>query len=353
VLRDLQFFDPPGTDNALMQSGYDREAALAQIARRLPDFLPSLEEERIPDIDAFVERRQPVIELPTSEHGELHAVPSLPTGYQARAELLDEFRATLLGGESGAAGITTPSRVGLYGHGGVGKSVLACALARDEAVRLAFPDGIYWVGVGEDPKIPVLQERLANQLGVDITGARTNSERRRLLAEAVRRRRCLVIADDVWSGEGASSFNLSGPSARVLFTTRNEQILTRPDLRATRLMVSALTREEAVVFVEHQIGADVELPPVALEVIEQTGRVIFALGIAVAAFRNGLSWKQLHARFKAATRHYPDELEANFRAMRVALSTLSEREIDRYYDLVVFPTDESIPISTIDTLELE
>jgi len=40
---------------------------------------------------------------------------------------------------SGAA-----ASVGLQGMGGIGKSVLAGALAHRPEVRRAFPDGVYW-----------------------------------------------------------------------------------------------------------------------------------------------------------------------------------------------------------------
>jgi NB-ARC domain len=39
--------------------------------------------------------------------------------------------------------------LGLSGQGGIGKSVLAAGLARDEQVRRHFPDGVFWVMVGE------------------------------------------------------------------------------------------------------------------------------------------------------------------------------------------------------------
>jgi hypothetical protein len=35
--------------------------------------------------------------------------------------------------------------------GGIGKTVLAQALFRDEVVRQAFPDGLVWITVGREP----------------------------------------------------------------------------------------------------------------------------------------------------------------------------------------------------------
>ena len=48
-------------------------------------------------------------------------------------------------------------KIGLQGVGGIGKSVLAAALARDREVCQAFPDGIYWLTIGQAPKLPTSQ----------------------------------------------------------------------------------------------------------------------------------------------------------------------------------------------------
>ena len=59
--------------------------------------------------------------------------------------------------------------VGLAGMGGVGKSVLAAALANDEAIRRAFPDGVIWVELGQDPELTERQAQVAASLGDTIT----------------------------------------------------------------------------------------------------------------------------------------------------------------------------------------
>lgn len=51
--------------------------------------------------------------------------------------------------------------------GGIGKSLLASALARDQEVRRLFPDGIFWIGFGQQPNLVELQRFLAGQVGDD------------------------------------------------------------------------------------------------------------------------------------------------------------------------------------------
>ena len=49
--------------------------------------------------------------------------------------------------------------------GGIGKTVLAAALARDPEIREAFPDGVFGVTVGQEPRIEALQRGLAVAAG--------------------------------------------------------------------------------------------------------------------------------------------------------------------------------------------
>ena len=90
----------------------------------------------------------------------LHGVPNLPPHYLPRQGVLSGLKQKLLA--SGAnVGITgQSSAVGVQGMGGIGKTVLAAALAHDWAVRQAFPDGIYWLTIGQKPNLLYLQSQL-------------------------------------------------------------------------------------------------------------------------------------------------------------------------------------------------
>jgi hypothetical protein len=81
--------------------------------------------------------------------------------------------------------------VGIQGMGGIGKTVLAAALAHDSEVREAFPDGVYWLTIGQKPNLLLLQSQLLRQL----TGAQpvfvTTQEGKDALREALADRRAL------------------------------------------------------------------------------------------------------------------------------------------------------------------
>ena len=49
--------------------------------------------------------------------------------------------------------------------GGIGKSVVATAIARNEDVRRTFRDGIIWLAFGQEPNLATKQLELARALG--------------------------------------------------------------------------------------------------------------------------------------------------------------------------------------------
>lgn len=120
----------------------------------------------------------------------------------------------------------TSSKVGLHGMGGIGKSVMAAAVARDEDTQRAFPDGILWLTVSKEPKILQRQSDLAVMLGDiprtfnDIQEGRSHLSK--LLADKV----CLIILDDVWNGKHVEGFNILGSGCKMLITTRDAKIIT-------------------------------------------------------------------------------------------------------------------------------
>jgi hypothetical protein len=72
----------------------------------------------------------------------------LPKGYIPRPKAFDEIKHLLLNQQGQP---TTAITTALRGAGGFGKTTLALALCHDPDVQEAFPDGILWVELGEQP----------------------------------------------------------------------------------------------------------------------------------------------------------------------------------------------------------
>ncbi len=75
-------------------------------------------------------------------------VEELTEEFIARPEDLDALKQLVLK-HTREVGAPRIAHCGLRGMGGVGKSVLARALARDCEVRLAFPDNVFWLKIDQ------------------------------------------------------------------------------------------------------------------------------------------------------------------------------------------------------------
>src|SRR5271166_706483 len=278
--------------------------------------------------------------------GKLHGVPELPPHYlPPQADLTGLKRKLLAGVESVA--VTGAGKFGVQGMGGIGKTVLAAALAHDSEVRQAFPDGIYWITIGQNPSLLDLQNQLLRQL----TGSKeTLSQAKDALREALEGRTALVVVDDAWTIDQADAFSVTAPPARLLITTRNQEVLV--GLGAEEHRVDLLSTAQA-----HQMLAKWtsnenpdRLPPEAAEVAKECGYLPLALAMIGAMIRLRLTaWKDAFSRLHSADLEavkrnfpgypYPDLL----RAIDVSVEGLEAADRERYLDLAVFPEDQPIP----------
>jgi hypothetical protein len=152
-------------------------------------------------------------------------VPDLPPHYWPREADLARLKQKLLSGDASVAITGQGQALGVQGMGGIGKTVLAAALAHDSEVRHAFPEGIYWLTIGQNPNLLELQSRLLRWLMGSKQILTTQQEARDALREALEGRRVLVVVDDAWTIDHADAFSVTASLARLLITTRNNEVL--------------------------------------------------------------------------------------------------------------------------------
>ncbi len=88
-------------------------------------------------------------------------------------------------------------RVAILGMGGVGKSALALALARDQAVHRRFADGVLWaVAADQDATALALHSSLSSSLGGPGTVSSVQRGHEQLSA-LLGDRDCLIVLDGV------------------------------------------------------------------------------------------------------------------------------------------------------------
>ena len=231
--------------------------------------------------------------------GRLHNVPELPGGYVSRPDEQSLKRALL--DNRKPVGVSGRARdVGLQGMGGIGKSVLAAAVAWDEEVRRAFPDGIFWLPLGQDPNVLAHQSQLAKAISGQTEAFEDVQQGKARLAELLARKRALIILDDVWTPDDGAAFHTVNKNSRLLVTTRIMSVIE--GLEAEHCPLGEMSPDEALELIARFSETDLEeLPDEATEIVTAAGRLPLAIAMAgkmVAKY--GRDWKGVLDRLRRA-----------------------------------------------------
>jgi WD40 repeat protein len=289
------------------------------------------------------------LNLPEPPSGKLFAVPSLPAHFIGRPELMLKLKDAVLMDLRKPVVITgAAARVGVQGMGGIGKSVVAAALARNREVRRSYPDGIVWVSLGQQPNLVQLQRNVANILGSD-EHFEDETEGRVVLQELLAQKAVFLVLDDVWEAKHAMAFDALGPRCRALLTTRNADILDT--LHGMSLQVELFTEAEALQLLADSVDlAPHDLPPEAAGIIKECGCLPLAVALCGGMARRGTRWASILERLrradldKIADRESINEQHRSiWRAMQASVEMLSDDEQRRFAELAVFATDQTVP----------
>jgi len=99
------------------------------------------------------------------------------------------------------------------------------------------------------------------------------------LHEALEGRTALVVVDDAWTIEHANAFSVTAPPARLLITTRNNEVLV--GLGAEEHRVHVLSPSDALKMLAEWVGqkSPGKLPAEAVEVAKECGYLPLALAM--------------------------------------------------------------------------
>jgi hypothetical protein len=275
----------------------------------------------------MVERlRQPEPEL-----GALFGVPSLPPHFTPRPEavrrVMDELLADL------EKPVVVSNCIGLFGMGGIGKSVLAAIVARNREVRRAFSDGIIWISVGERQGDISISQLIASNLGIK-EQFRNEIERQARLRHFLVNKDILLVLDDIRQIADTDILSILGSGSRALLTTRNVSVLET--IRARTLTPSKFSEGEALHLLSEIIGVAPEnLPSEAFVIVEELASFPLALALCGAYVkRYGCTWSEYLARYRHAigelrigTGKGPASLQSALRKSLEGLSVLEQRRL--------------------------
>ena len=285
-------------------------------------------------------------------------VPNLPSYYLSRPEELTRLKAAVFADMKKPVVVMGIShRLGVQGMGGIGKSVIAAALAWDEEIRQAFIDVVFWITLGQRPSLTMQQSQLANRLSDEYHTFKDVEEGKAFLNRLIFNMNCLLILDDVWHAEHAEAFSILGPKSQLLITTRDAGLLVR-ELGAKRYKLDELNDEQALELLAKYAGYEVkQLPITAREIIKECGNLPLALAMIGAMVRDKAAdrWDNTLHKLRAAEldkiqqklSHYTyDNLS---RAIKVSIEELGPDIQKCYYDFAIFPEDTPIPEAVLQT----
>ncbi|MBN1810840.1 MAG: hypothetical protein JXA14_03295 [Anaerolineae bacterium] len=287
--------------------------------------------------------------------------PPLPPHFIPRPEVSEILKARLLAEADTAPGVLVVSAI--QGLGGIGKSVLAAALAHDPDVQARFPDGILWVMLGQQPELhSLLSDWIVNGLrdyNYRPTTVETASTHLRTLFLD---KAALLVVDDVWDPEHARPFLVGSPRCRVLITTRRADVAD--EVGADLHQMDIMTQAQSLALLAARLGRQLEEEEYkdALRLARLVGHLPLALELAAARVARGATWTGLCAaleeevarlealdsarrRRKRATR-----LEASFNLSLNALRADDGEAWEAFAWLGVLPEDVTITAPMAATL---
>ncbi len=149
------------------------------------------------------------------------SAPPLPQLFLGREEDIVRLKTRL--GVPGPDGTTSPMHrfTVIRGWPGVGKTTFAAVLAHDPAIAKAFPDGVLWASLGQQPSLFAELLAWGRALGnPDLGRATSIDEASAQLTALLRQQRRLLIVDDVWDVAHLTPFQVGGQQCALLVTTR-------------------------------------------------------------------------------------------------------------------------------------
>ncbi|MEO0459076.1 MAG: NB-ARC domain-containing protein, partial [Cyanobacteria bacterium P01_A01_bin.114] len=283
-------------------------------------------------------------------------IPRLPPKFLPRPEDLDALKTKILNPTQAPVAVTGTRRgVSIQGMGGIGKSVLAAAIARDKAVRQAFPDGVFWVALGQEPQVLALQTELARELGEDTPDFSDVTGGKKRLTELFSGQACLLVLDDIWQITHLTPFDVLSDRSQMLITTRDSGLVT--GIGAVEHALDVLSSSQANLLLAGWMGCEPgTLPVVADEIARECGYLPLALAMAGAMLKKSRRWDGVLQRLQRADLDkikqqfpdypYPDLLKM----LQVSVDALEPDLQARYLDFAVFSEDARIPETVLQTL---
>jgi len=179
------------------------------------------------------------------------------------------------------AGLLAGERQVLVLLPGVGKTELAVVAANDPEIQQHFRDGVLWADLGSKPDLPEQLKKWAKALGVpkeELAETKPLADWQDAVQEKIGDKRMLMVLDDVWRVEHATTFFDLGENCVRLATTRLPKVAADSALGCHKADVEELKDEDSLRLLEKlapkAVGAN---PTAARDLVRTAGGLPLAL----------------------------------------------------------------------------
>jgi Leucine-rich repeat (LRR) protein len=285
---------------------------------------------------------------------EVHDLPQSMFGLESYVERLE----TLVTSEGSDA---PPQYVGVWGMGGVGKTLLLQRVYGSPKVHVHFQGAKFvWLTVGQAPDIMALYRTLSAKLGFGPENT-VNSEDYKLgLYNQFRQRRVFLVLDDVWQEEAFDSLDLAkGKGSVTLLSTRNLSLLERASPHIRQEHMTPLSKEDSwSLFCVHAFrspsNVPCELKALAESMTEECQGLPLALKVIGRAMFGktspGLQWEPLLKKLRESRMQERTVEEKLYERLKLGYDLLSEddwRLKDCFLYFAAFPEDWGVGFNNI------
>jgi len=254
-----------------------------------------------------------------------------------------------------------PQYVGVWGMGGVGKTLLLQRVYGSPKVHGHFQGAKFiWRTVGQTPDIMALYRSLSEELGLK-PELNVNAEDYKLkLHSQFRRKRVFLVLDDVWQEEAFDSLDLAkGKGSVTLLTTRNLSLLERASPHTSQEHMTPLSKEDSWrLFCVHAFrppsNVPCELEALAQCVAEECQGLPLALKVIGGAMFGKtspeLQWEPLLKKLRESRLQERTVEEKLYERLKLGYDLLSQddrRLKDCFLYFAAFPEDYSIDFDKI------
>jgi pimeloyl-ACP methyl ester carboxylesterase len=326
-LPDRRCMPVRGSHTSIVKPGHKKSDGYKFLAERIREALRQKSDKRFPQAAWAFNRMARLPLQPGSP-------PPPPSLFIGREESLRDLKQRL-----GIAPTGRPASPGqpltvIRGLPGLGKTVIARALANDSQVTNRFPPGsLLWAAIGQDE--PNLVSVIASWGSIlyseALLQASTLQQAMDLLDWALRGRRVLFIIDDVWRNEDAAPFLNRGGDCTFVITTRLPEVAEyiTAEKPSAIYELPRLTEDYAFELFVH-LAPDVasEYPGESRELVRDLEGLPLALHVAGRLLNSehkiGLGVTKLLSELRAGKQL----LEANAPADRIELRTQTIPTVD-------------------------